>query len=150
MAIIDEEERWFSPGETVPIFRRGPQTYGVAICADIHNEAVFAACARQGARIVFELAAPGLQGDQSTRNWQSGFEWWKGECIKNLSAYARQFNIWIVVATQAGRTVDEDFPGGGYVFTPDGQCAYSTPDGSPGAVYLELDLDLGQVSQIQP
>jgi hypothetical protein len=50
------------------------------ICADIGNEQIFAECARQGAQIVFELAAPGLYGEQATRNWQSGFAWWEGEC----------------------------------------------------------------------
>jgi len=110
--IKDDEEMWFSPGEESPIFRHKPVTFGLAICADISNEAVFAACARQRAKIVFELAAPGLYGEQSTRDWQSGFNWWKGECQKYLSKYAKKFKYWIAVATQAGRTSDEDFPGG--------------------------------------
>ncbi len=148
ITIIDEEELWFSPGAAVLVLESDGLTYGVAVCADIHDEAVFAACARQGARIVFELAAPGLYGEQASRDWKSGFEWWKGECFQYLGAYARTHHLWIAVATQAGRTVDEDFPGGGYVFAPDGRCAYATPDGSPGAVYLELDLDQGRVVQI--
>ena len=49
------------------------------------------------------------------------------------------------MATQAGRTVDEDFPGGGYVFAPNGERAYATADGSPGAAYLGLDLETGHV-----
>ncbi len=148
MTIIDEETRWFSSGAEVPVFEYQSLTYGMAVCADIHNEAVFAACARQGARLVFELAAPGLYGEQATRDWRAGFEWWKGECHKYLGAYARQYHLWIAVATQAGRTVDEDFPGGGYVFAPDGRCAFATSDGSPGVVYLELDQDQSQVKKI--
>lgn len=139
--IKDEEEDWFSPGETVPVFTHGNLTFGMAICADIGNQQVFAECARQGARIVFELAAPGLYGEQATRNWQSGFEWWEAKCQKHLSRYAREYGIWIAVATQAGRTIDEDFPGGGYVFAPDGRRLYATPDWSPGAVYVEIGLD---------
>jgi predicted amidohydrolase len=146
--IKDDEELWFSPGEATPIFRHRSTTFGLAICADISNEAVFAACARQRAKIVFELAAPGLYGEQATRNWQNGFNWWKGECQKYLSYYAAKYKYWISVATQAGRTTDEDFPGGGYVFAPDGGCLYATPDGSAGAVYLELDLDNNKVSEI--
>ncbi len=146
--IIDEEEEWFSPGEEVLLLRQGPVTFGLAVCADIHNEPVFADCARQGARIVFELAAPGLYGEQATRDWKAGFEWWKGECQKYLGAYARRHHLWIAVATQAGRTVDEDFPGGGYVYTPDGECAFATPDGSPGAAYLELDLEQGRINEL--
>lgn len=143
--IEDEEEEWFSFGETVPVFRHGDLTFGLAICADIDNETVFAECVRQGARMVFELAAPGLYGEQATRNWRSGFEWWEGECRKYLSRYAPKYGIWIAVATQAGRTVEEDFPGGGYVFAPDGRRVYATPDWSPRAVYLELDLETHDV-----
>lgn len=141
VTIQEDEVNWFSPGETVPVFKHGDLTFGIAICADISNEQVFAACARQGASLVFELAAPGLYGEQATRNWQSGFAWWEGECQDHLSRYARQYGLWIAVATQAGRTVDEDFPGGGYLFNPAGQRLYATPDWSPGVVYLELPLE---------
>jgi predicted amidohydrolase len=89
-----------------------------------------------------------LYGEQGTRDWQSGYNWWKGECQKYLSKYAKKYKYWIAVATQAGRTRDEDFPGGGYVFAPDGSCLYATPDGSAGAVYLELDLDNKTVTEI--
>ena len=89
--------------------------------------------------------APGLYGEQATRNWRSGFEWWQGECRKYLSRWARRHGIWVAVATQAGRTVDEDFPGGGYVFAPDGQRLFATPDWSPGAAYLELDFERREV-----
>jgi predicted amidohydrolase len=139
VTIEDEEVAWFTPGHDVPVFRAAGVTFGIAICADIGNEAVYAACARQGAQIVFELAAPGLYGEQATRNWDSGYAWWEGECQKYLSHYAREYGLWIGVATQAGRTVDEDFPGGGYVFVPGGERVYATADYTPGAVYLELD-----------
>jgi predicted amidohydrolase len=143
--VIEEEAEWFSPGDVVPVFGHGDLTFGVAICADIGSCEVFEACARQDARIVFELAAPGLYGDQATRDWCSGFEWWEGECQKYLEQYTREYGIWVAVATQAGRTVDEDFPGGGYVFAPDGRRLFATPDWSAGAVYLEIDLEAGGV-----
>lgn len=146
--IKDEEAEWFSPGEVVPVFTHGDLTFGIAICADIGNQEVFAACAQQGAQIVFELAAPGLYGEQATRNWRSGFEWWEGECQKYLSRYAQACTIWVAVATQAGRTVDEDFPGGGYVFAPDGRRLCATPDWSPGPLYLEIDLGAYRVTRL--
>jgi predicted amidohydrolase len=139
--IIDDEAKWFTPGGVVPVFRHGDLCFGIAICADISNEQVFADCARQGAQVVFEVAAPGLYGEQATRNWQTGFAWWEGECQKYLSQYAQRYGIWVAVATQAGRTVDEDFPGGGYVFAPNGRRLYATPDWRPGAAYLALDLE---------
>ena len=147
-SIEDEEAEWFSAGGQVQVFTHGDLTFGIAICADIGNEEVYAECSRQGAEIVFELAAPGLYGEQATRNWRSGFEWWESECRKCLSRYARKYGFWIGVATQAGRTVDEDFPGGGYVFAPDGRRLYATPDGAPGAVYLGIDFEAGRVMEL--
>jgi predicted amidohydrolase len=146
--IIDEEALWFSAGDRVPVFQLGALTCGIAICADISKEEVYAGAARQGAQIVFELAAPGLYGEQATRNWQSGFEWWQSECQKYLSYYAEKYDLWIAVATQAGRTIDEDFPGGGYVFAPGGECLFTTPDGSAGAVYLNIDFEHRRVTPV--
>ncbi len=138
--IKDNEVEWFSSGWDVPVWQHDGLTYGIAICADIHNAEVYSELAKKGAQLVFELAAPGLYGEQATHNWRSGFEWWHGECDKYLSAYAREHEYWIAVATQAGRTVDEDFPGGGYLFAPNGERLFATPDWSPGVAYLEIDL----------
>ena len=66
--IQDEETEWFSAGKDMPVFQHEGVTFGIAICADIGNEAVFDACGRQGAQIVFELAAPGLYGEPATRD----------------------------------------------------------------------------------
>jgi predicted amidohydrolase len=140
VTIEDDELPWFSPGDGVPVFRHDNVTFGVAICADIGNQDVFARCARQGAEIVFEVAAPGLYGEQATRDWREAYEWWEGDCRKHLSGYARKHGLWVAVATQAGRTVDEDFPGGGYVFAPGGRRVFATTDWEPCAVYLALDL----------
>jgi predicted amidohydrolase len=140
-------EDWYTVGETVNVFAHSGVNFGIAICADLDNEDVFAACARQGAQIVFELAAPGLYGGQATRDWTAGYEWWKGEVQQAMTQYTQKYHYWTAVATQAGRTVDEDFPGGAYVFSPEGERVYATPDGIPGAVFLEVDLDTRRVVQ---
>jgi predicted amidohydrolase len=147
-AIIEDDLDWFSPGSAVTAFKYKNIRYGIAICSDLSNEALFAEYARQGAQIVFELAAPGLLGEQATRDWRAGFEWFEGGCRKHLEGYARKYGIWIAVATQAGRTIDEDFPGGGYVFAPDGQRVFATKDWNPCEVYLEIDLKSGRVTEI--
>jgi len=148
VTIKDEEVEWFSPGQDIPVFQSNDLTFGISICADIQNEMVFAECQRQGARIVFELAAPGLYGEQSARNWQSGYAWWEAECQKYLGHYAQKHGLWIGVATQAGRTSDEDFPGGGYLFDPSGKRLYATSDWLPGAVYLNLDFETSQITTL--
>jgi predicted amidohydrolase len=148
ITIEDEEVAWFSAGQSVPIFRHESLPFGLAICADIGNREVFAGGSRQGAQIIFELAAPGLYGDQETRDWLSGYRWWEDECRHYLSAYARDYHVWIVVATQAGRTRDEDFPGGGYVFAPGGERVFATDNGQPGVAFLQLNLETGAVVEI--
>ena len=148
MTIEDEETEWFSRGEGVPVFCHGKTVFGMAICADIGNRDVFAECARQRAAVIFELAAPGLYGEQATRNWESGYKWWQEECQKHLSKHARTCGVWVAVATQAGRTIDEDFPGGAYVFSPSGERVYATRDGSEGGVYLGIDLETSAVTEL--
>ncbi len=148
IGIGDDEKEIFSAGSGIMVFDRDGLTFGVAICGDISKEEIFSGCARQGARIMFELAAPGLYGEQATRDWKSGYEWWEGVCLDKLTDYARKYNLWIAVATQAGRTSDEDFPGGGYLFNPQGERVYTAKDWQPGVSYLEINFDSGEVTEL--
>lgn len=139
--IAEDEVDWFAPGSNLAVFQVPKVRFGVSICADIDTPEIFAEQARLGAQIVFEAAAPGLYGSQATRNWLSGYQWWQNDCLQKLGHYAQVNSIFIAVATQAGRTIDEDFPGGGYVFSPDGTCLASTADWSEGILYVELPFD---------
>ena len=139
--IAEDEADWFAPGSTAAVFQHPKVRFGVSICADIDTPDIFAEQARLGAQIVFEAAAPGLYGSQATRNWLSGYQWWQNNCLHKLGHYAQDNSISIAVATQAGRTIDEDFPGGGYVFGPNGTCLFSTSDWSEGILYVELPID---------
>jgi predicted amidohydrolase len=65
-----------------------------------------------------------------------------------LTEYAEKYGIWIAVATQAGRTSDEDFPGGGYLFNPQGERVYATKDWDPCVAYLEINLDSQVVTEL--
>ena len=49
------------------------------------------------------------------------------ERIAEAHAHVLGINA-MAIATQAGRTRDEDFPGGGYLFSPDGRLLAETPD----------------------
>ncbi|HYI15332.1 MAG TPA: nitrilase-related carbon-nitrogen hydrolase [Thermomicrobiales bacterium] len=140
ITIVDEEADWFSPGQDVPIFEHRGVPFGISICADIDNPAVFAASVARGARFVLECAAPGLYGEQETRTWQTGYDWWREKCADQLGGYAREHRIYVAAATQAGRTVDEDFPGGGYLFGPDGATLAATADWSEGVLDVEIPV----------
>ncbi|WP_163572385.1 carbon-nitrogen hydrolase family protein [Fodinicola feengrottensis] len=95
---------------------------------DIGHGDLFDAYARAGAQLVLLAAAPGLYGEQETRDWDSGFQWWRSECQRHLASSASRNGLWIGVCTQAGRTVDEDFPGGGYLFDPAGTLVAESAD----------------------
>jgi predicted amidohydrolase len=136
--IPPDEDPWFTAGSVSPLFQHPKVVFGVTICADIDTPSIFAELAGRGARLVFEAAAPGLYGSQSTRDWLAGYQWWHQECHDKLGQYARDNRIYIAVATQAGSTHDEDFPGGGYVFGPDGACLSTTSDWSEGVLYSAL------------
>ncbi|ALS29288.1 nitrilase [Paenibacillus sp. 32O-W] len=138
--IKDEEVYWFAPGDRQPIFSVAGLTFGLSVCADIDDPDIFREYARKGAAIVFESAAPGLYGEQETRNWASGYNWWRSNCIAKLGAYAAEQSIYIGVATQAGRTMDEDFPGGGYLFDPRGECVKESGDWGEGILYAEISV----------
>lgn len=139
--IKDEEAKWFSPGDEQPVFSHSGIKYGLSICADIDDENIFKKLARQGAKMVIECAAPGLYGDQKTRDWQEGYDWWRGECFGKLGQYAADQGLHIAVATQAGRTADEDFPGGGYLFSPEGKCLARSADWKEGMLLARIPID---------
>lgn len=138
--IPDDEAHLFVPATTPAVFVHPNASFGVAICADIDSPRVFADCAQHGAKLVFECAAPGLYGEQATRDWEAGYRWWRDECETKLARYARENGIFIAVATQAGRTSDEDFPGGGYLFGPNGELLAATPDWREGVHYVDVPL----------
>ncbi|WP_274649626.1 carbon-nitrogen hydrolase family protein [Paenibacillus humicola] len=138
--IKEGEEQWFDPGAHLPVFSARGLRFGISICADIDDPDIFRAYAEKGAAFIFECAAPGLYGEQETRNWSSGFNWWRDKCRAQLGAYAAEQAVYIGTATQAGRTVDEDFPGGGYLFDPQGTCAAESGDWGAGVLYVQVRI----------
>jgi predicted amidohydrolase len=137
-----------APGKEYKVFDHDGLTFGIALCADINVETLFEACSWMGAKVMFEVAAPDLEGDRETRDWKAGYEWWESICLKRLSNYAKKYGLWIPVASQAGRTSDEDFPGGGFLFNPQGERVYTTNDWQPGVVYLEINMDTEEVIEL--
>lgn len=136
-----DEAGWFDAGDGGPVFEHRGIPFGIAICADIDCGDVFSRQVAAGARVIFECASPGLYGPQATRNWQSGYAWWRSECHSKLGRYARENRAWIAVATHAGRTIDEDFPGGGYLFDPHGVCVAETDDWSEQVMYATIPVE---------
>jgi predicted amidohydrolase len=143
--IVDEEADWFSAGDYTPVFHlllpQGEVDVALAVCADSDNSAVFADAARGGAQIVLHSSAPGLYGRRTDEaSWQEGFDWYKSHLRERLPRYAREHGLYIAVATQTGSTVDEDFPGGSFVFGPEGECLLASPDWAEMLLVCNLDI----------
>ncbi|HUS13687.1 MAG TPA: carbon-nitrogen hydrolase family protein, partial [Chloroflexia bacterium] len=131
--VVDEEAEWFSPGTTQPVFTLplpgGAVPCALAVCADSDRPDLFATFAERGARVVFHSSAPGLYTRRTDpAGWQDGYDWYRGYLAERLPAAALANGLWIATATQTGATADEDFPGGSFVFAPDGTTAAATPD----------------------
>ncbi len=150
--VVDEEAAWFSPGNTAPVFQlalqEGEITCALAVCADSDRPDLFKAFAEQGARIVFHSSAPGLYGRRTdTVSWWAGFNWYKGHLATCLPMYARENQLYIAVATQTGSTIDEDFPGGSFIFGRDGECLAGTEDYSERLIVCEIEIELDSVQE---
>jgi predicted amidohydrolase len=143
--VVDEEAAWFSSGEVMPVFDLslwgGQVNCALAICADSDRPDLFKTFAQKGASIVFHSSAPGLYGRRTDEaSWWEGFNWYKGYLFERLPSYARENKLYIAVATQTGATVDEDFPGGSFIFGPDGECLAGTDDYAETLLVYELEL----------
>jgi predicted amidohydrolase len=138
--VAPDETESFSTGSDTPVFFGAGIRFGIAVCYDVGHPELFDAYAQAGAQLVVLAAAPGLYGDQASRDWDSGFQWWRTGCRTHLAKSARRNGLWIAVATQAGRTVDEDFPGGGYLFNPDGEVIAETADHTEQILIATADM----------
>lgn len=126
--VINDETKIFTPGESLPVFNLGKWKFGLTICADIDLPELFVKYAEAGCQIVFECASPNLYGDRENRDWKKGYAWWKNNCIEKIGKYSLYNKIMIAVVTQSGRDIDDDFPGGGYLFSKNGELIAETKD----------------------
>jgi predicted amidohydrolase len=143
---VGDEAPYFTPGTETPVFTlatpRGDLTCALAVCADSDRADLYAEWARKGARVVLHSSAPGLYGRRTDEaSWRAGYDWYKGYLAASLPNYAREHKIPIAVATQCGATVDEDFPGGSFVFDANGECVAQTPDFREMLLVHDIELE---------
>ena len=145
--VVDEEAAWFAPGYERPVFALplrdgGTLPCALAVCADSDRPDLFASYAAQGVRLILHPSAPGLYGRRTdAAAWAAGYDWYRGYLVERLPRYARAHGLTIAVATQTGATVDEDFPGGSFVFGPTGACLAATPDWRETLLIHTVEID---------
>jgi len=121
-----KERGLFSEGKDLPCFQVKNLVFGITICADMDLAKLYKAYKEKGCMIVFECASPNLYGSREDRNWEKDYLWWKNNCIEKIGGYARDNKLYIAVATQSGQNNDDDFPGGGYLFSQEGRIIKET------------------------
>ena len=71
-------------------------------------------------------------GARREDEWRAGWEWWLSAGLADAQRHARERRLWIAIATQAGSTVDEDFPGLAALVDPRGEVVAQLADWQPG------------------
>lgn len=124
--IMEDETNFFTPSNTEQIFYKNNLKYGITICADIDLPNLYKKYAQLGCNFIIECASPDLHGSREQRDWEDGYNWWRKNCIEKIGKYSKDNNIKIAVVTQSGRNKEDDFPGGGYLFSENGEIIVET------------------------
>src|SRR5439155_9765847 len=126
---LGEGEEAFRASADDGVFDVEGTRFAIAICAEGGQDRPFAKAASADAELVCFPAAPGLHGRRSTEEeWRAGWDWWCGSALGDAQRHASKRGLWIAIATQAGSTIDEDFPGLAALVNPRGEVVAQSPD----------------------
>jgi len=119
----------------------GGSRCAIAICAESEIDRPFAHAVSVEAKLVLFCAAPGLYGRRiDEAAWRRGWEWWRSAGLRDAQRHARERELWIAIATQAGSTEDEDFPGLAALVDPTGSVCAELPDWRAGSLVVDVPL----------
>jgi predicted amidohydrolase len=137
---LGEGEEAYRVGNGGGVFQLGAVRFGVALCAEGGVDFPWTEAAAAGASMVCFCAAPGLYGRRTNeRGWRDGHAWWVQQGLGDAVRHARRLGVWVAMATQAGATEDEDFPGLAALVSPSGEVT-RLPDWRPGILTVEVPV----------
>lgn len=138
---LGEGEDAYTAAAESAVFEHHGIRFAIVICAEAGFGAPFGHAAAAGARLVLFPAAPGLYGRRTgTASWRQGFTWWENCSLGDARRHAARLRLWIALASQAGTTADEDFPGLAALVSPDGTVTARLPDWLPGLLTVDIPL----------
>jgi predicted amidohydrolase len=138
---LGEDEVGFGVSSETAVFEYGAARFGAIICAESGPDFTWDANTAAGASVTFLCAAPGLYGRRTDKtSWRAGIEWWESDGLANARRNAQRLGQWVGMATQAGATVDEDFPGIAALIAPTGEIVERTPDWRPGSLIVDIPV----------
>jgi len=136
---LGDDEVAYATGSDAVVFELGSRRLGIVICAEGDVEWTWTATVAAGAEIVLFCSAPGLYGRRADDPaMRAGFEWWSEHGLGGATRNARRLNVPVAMATQAGTTVDEDFPGLAALVSAAGKVVQQTPDWKPADLIVEI------------
>jgi predicted amidohydrolase len=139
---LGEGEEGYRPGEDPGVFQLGAARFGITLCAEGEVDFPWTDAAAGGAAVVLFCSAPGLHGRRTDeRGWRDGHAWWLSAGLGDAVRHARRLGVPVAMATQAGSTEDEDFPGLAALVSPAGEVA-RLPDWRPGCLVVEVAADV--------
>jgi predicted amidohydrolase len=138
---LGEGEESYRAADADATIDLGGYPCAIAICAESEVDRPFAHAVSVEAKLVLFCAAPGLYGRRiDEAAWRRGWEWWRSAGLGDAQRHARERGLWIAIATQAGSTEDEDFPGLAALVDPTGTVCAELPDWRAGSIIVDVPL----------
>jgi len=139
---LGEDEQGYRIGDETNVFETAGRRAGVVICAEGGVDFTWKAIAAQRGSLVFFCSAPGLHGRRTDEaSWRAGFAWWEECGLGDARRHAVEQQTWVAMATQAGSTFDEDFPGLAALVAPTGEVVARSPDWLPNNLIVDIPSD---------
>lgn len=138
---LGEGEEFYTASSEAAAFQFGSAQFGSVICAELGRGLHVG---RHGCRWrtgrVHVLGTRALRASTLGRILATGMRWWESCGLADARRHAARLGIWVAMATEAGSTVDEDFPGIAALIDPAGQVVERLPDWRPGHLIVDIPL----------
>ncbi len=141
---LGDDEIGYATDDEDASFVLGSMSFAFAICAEGGVDRPWDAAASAGVDVVLFCSAPGLYGRRTDEaSWRAGHEWWIDSGLRDARRQAVRHRLWVAMATQAGSTTDEDFPGLAALVDPRGEVVAWLPDWHAGTLVVDVPFDAG-------
>lgn len=139
---LGEDEAGYAIGTEPCVVDIDGERIGIIICAEAGVDWTWDDTVGAGATIVLFCSAPGLYDrGASDASWRSSFEWWERSGLGDAIRHGQRLGVHVAMSTQAGTTIDENFPGLAALIDPDGTVVDRLPDWLPGTLIVTVPSD---------
>jgi predicted amidohydrolase len=138
---LGDDEVGFETDDDDASFVLDRTSFAIAICAEGGVDRPWLAAASAGVDVVLFCSAPGLYGRRTDEaSWRDGNQWWLECGLGDARRQAAHHRLWVAMATQAGSTTDEDFPGLAALVDPSGEVVAQLAGWRPGTLVVDVPV----------